>query len=145
MKMSINIKKLKNLITTKSTNIGNDEEIQPQIGFKIAYNDETKQLKVRVIGARHLPPLYGNSRPEGYLIKVRVFPAREKFETSLIGNSWPSYNEEFCFTMQNVSTTNYENLFTGKFVVLTAYAILSNQESSAKAKSKKTFKNFFLL
>ncbi|KAF5273573.1 hypothetical protein FQR65_LT04571 [Abscondita terminalis] len=142
--MSINIKKLKKLIPSKSSDVGNaSDEVNPQVGFKIAYNDDTKQLKVRVIGARHLPSLYGNSKPEGYLIKVRVFPAREKFETSLVGNSWPTFNEEFCFTMQNVSAPNSENLFTGKFVVLTAYALLSNQENSKKAITKKSFKNFF--
>ncbi|KAF5306626.1 hypothetical protein FQA39_LY08815 [Lamprigera yunnana] len=142
--MSINIKKIKNLISTKTSSIGNrSDEIKPQIGFKIAYNDDTEQLKVRVIGARQLPPLYGNLRPEGYLIKVRVFPEREKFETSLVSNSWPSYNEEFCFTLRTSRSSGCDNIFAGKFVVLTAYALLSNQEGTSKTKPKRSFKKFF--
>lgn len=143
--MSANIKKIKNLLSLKTTNLVNNSNAaaKPQIGFKIAYNEDTKELKVKVIGARHLPPLYGNIRPEGYLVKVRVFPAKEKFETQLVKDSWPTFNEDFTFTLPNASRGNFESLFTGKFVVLTVYALLSSQQNTKGSKSKRSLQNFF--
>lgn len=72
--MSLSLDKLKNFLSSKTATLSGDSNSEsttkPQVGFKISFNDDTKQLKVRVIGARHLPVLYGNSKPEGYLIKV---------------------------------------------------------------------------
>lgn len=143
--MSVNIKKIKSLLSLKTSNLVNSANAagKPQIGFKIAYNENTKELKVKVIGARHLPPLYGNVHPEGYLVKVRVFPAREKFETQLVKDSWPTFNEDFTFTLPTASHGTFESFFTGKFVVLTVYALLNSQQNTMGSKSKRSLKKFF--
>lgn len=75
--------------------------------------------------------------------KVRVFPGRDKFETQLVKDSWPTFNEEFDFIIQGDSRRQCEEEFAGKFVVLTAYAVLSHQQKSTKLKSKNSFKKLF--
>lgn len=73
--MSVNLDKLKKLFSVKnitSSDSPNHVEESPQIGFKISYCEFTKQLKVKVIGARHLPTVYGTTRPMGYIVKVCI-------------------------------------------------------------------------
>lgn len=70
--MSVNLSKLKNLLNVK-TYVSSDApttNIEPQIGFKVSFSESTKLLKVKLIGARHLPTAYGTSRPAGYIVKV---------------------------------------------------------------------------
>lgn len=70
--MSVNLDKLKNLLNVK-TYVSNDApvvSVEPQIGFKVSYSESTKLLKVKLIGARHLPTVYGTLRPAGYIVKV---------------------------------------------------------------------------
>lgn len=69
--MSVN--KLKNFFNVKNIAAGATvgKESEPQIGFRVSYCEANKQLKVKVIGARHLPVVYGTTRPQGYLVKVQ--------------------------------------------------------------------------
>lgn len=70
--MSVNLDKLKNLLNVK-TYVSNDAPVvsaEPQIGFKVSYSESAKLLKVKLIGARHLPTVYGTLRPAGYIVKV---------------------------------------------------------------------------
>jgi len=71
-----------------------------------------------------------------------VFPGRDKFETQLVKDSWPTFNEEFNFTIQS-NSYSIDEQFTGKFVVLTAYALLSNHLKPTKIKSKNSFLKLF--
>lgn len=72
--MSSNLEKFKSFFSSQQLeSAANKSDLQPEVGFKLTYFEQTKQLVVKVIGARHLPSTYGNQKPEGYLIKVRVF------------------------------------------------------------------------
>lgn len=46
------------------------EQTLPQLGFKVSFCESSKQLKVKVIGARQLPTEFGSGKARGYLIKV---------------------------------------------------------------------------
>lgn len=66
--------KLKNFFSTDSKLDASLDKsgLEPEVGFKLTYFEQTKQLVVKVIGARHLPSTYGSLKPEGYLIKVTI-------------------------------------------------------------------------
>lgn len=67
--MAFAVQKLRNMLGPGSTHkLGGI--LDPELGFKVNVNESTKELKVIVIGARHLPTLYGLTRAEGYVIKV---------------------------------------------------------------------------
>lgn len=72
--MSVNLSKLKNLLNVKTfvTNDAPVVSVEPQIGFKVSYAESSQLLKVRLIGARHLPTVYGSLRPAGYIVKVSL-------------------------------------------------------------------------
>lgn len=58
------------------------------------------------------------------MFQVRVFPGKEKYETELVKESWPTLNDEFIFDLStNMSTAK---ALLGKFVSFTVYAILEN-------------------
>lgn len=133
------MKKWKQIINNFNLSGGNSsDQIEPEIGFKCLYCEEKKQLIVRVIGARHLPTLYGNTRPHGYLIKVRVSPGRDKYDTEIITDSDPMFNQEFNFELQK-SPNRLEDIFTGKFVMFTIYAILEAESERGKLRRKESF------
>lgn len=76
--MSVNLNKLKNFLNLK-TYVSDDApvvSIEPQIGFKVCYSESTKILKVKLIGARHLPTVYGTLRPAGYIVKVGEYKGK---------------------------------------------------------------------
>lgn len=65
----------------------------------------------------------------------------EKFETELRSESWPIYNQEFTFHLD--SKNDVDQQISGKFLVLTAYAILENNEETASDQSSEyTNENF---
>ncbi|XP_044727155.1 uncharacterized protein LOC123290871 [Chrysoperla carnea] len=133
--MAVHFEKLKNIITPKTKlNISN-VFLSPEVGFKIIHNCVTKELRVTIIGARHLPSLYGLNSVHGYVIKVKIFPGKMKYETQMRKESWPVYNEEFLFHLDSASV-NADEQISGKFLVLTAYAILENQDSSKDTKDQ---------
>lgn len=57
-------------------------------------------------------------------MQVTVFPGREKFETEIVKESWPTFNDEFTFNLASSLPT--AKAFLGKFVSITVYAILEN-------------------
>ncbi|KRT86477.1 C2 domain containing protein [Oryctes borbonicus] len=141
--MSLKLDKLKNFFsTTQLDGPTSKADLQPEVGFKLTYFEQTKQLVVKVIGARHLPSTYGTQKPEGYLIKVRVYPAKEKYETEIVKQSWPTFNQELTFDL----TSNADSLkdqFLGKFVTLTVYAILESSNKGANVRRAKSMRNSF--
>lgn len=69
--MAFSLNKLKNLLnTSKDGQLAGSGSLEPEIGFKLALHPINKTLYVTVIGARHLPSLFGLSRAHGYLVKV---------------------------------------------------------------------------
>lgn len=71
--MSVNLSKLKNLLTPRGNSSDDDSnkiDVKPQIGFRVSYCQSAQRMRVKVIGARHLPTVYGTVRPVGYLVKV---------------------------------------------------------------------------
>ncbi|KAK9870630.1 hypothetical protein WA026_008192 [Henosepilachna vigintioctopunctata] len=118
---------LKNFLSSKTKNeVYGDQE--PQIGFQVNYNTLFGEISVKVLGAKQLPTSYGNTKPQGYLMKVTVFPQKEKFETKLVEQSWPTFDEEFKFKIQ--SQSSYTDCLKGKFISFTAYAILYGEHKT---------------
>lgn len=76
-------------------------------------------------------------------MQITVFPEKEKYETSVVKESWPTFNEEFPFTLHSTSK-HYQDYFKGKFVSFTVYAVLENTtETVAKKHSTSKLKRFF--
>lgn len=69
--MAFSLNKLKNILNVKKDNqLAGSGSLDPEIGFKLSLHPVNKVLYVTVIGARHLPSLFGLSRAHGYLVKV---------------------------------------------------------------------------
>lgn len=69
--MAFSLNKLKNILNTnRDGQLAGSGSLEPEIGFKLALHPISKNLYVTVIGARHLPSLFGLSRAHGYLVKV---------------------------------------------------------------------------
>ncbi|XP_022909960.1 uncharacterized protein [Onthophagus taurus] len=144
----MDINKLKRFFSAPSSEeTGEVGNAQPEIGFKLTYFERTQQLVVKVIGARNLPKTYGTLKPEGYLIKVTIFPGKDKLETEISPHSWPTFNQELTFNFhQNAPTI--KDQFLGKFITLTVYAILDNpkqQKTNRLSRSQSLRKSFKLL
>lgn len=69
--MAFSLNKLKNILNNnREGQLAGSGSLEPEIGFKLALHPVAKNLFVTVIGARHLPSLFGLSRAHGYLVKV---------------------------------------------------------------------------
>lgn len=120
--------------------------LEPEVGFKLALHPVNKNLYVTVIGARHLPSLFGLSRAHGYLVKIKVFPGDSKYETTLQESSWPVWNEDFKFHIKpkdpkkTTEKTDLQSLLAGHFLSLTIYAILEppKQENDKRRSNRKS-------
>ncbi|CAH2075315.1 unnamed protein product, partial [Iphiclides podalirius] len=117
----------------------------PQEASQFMYITVSKNLYVTVIGARHLPSLFGLSRAHGYLVKVKVFPGESKYETTLQESSWPVWNEDFKFQLKQPTAkkpsekVDLQSQLAGHFLSLTIYAILEAPKPSAdKRRTSKT-------
>ncbi|XP_044751437.1 uncharacterized protein LOC123311488 [Coccinella septempunctata] len=115
-------------------------DVEPQVGFKLAYNSRTGEVSVKVLGAKQLPTSYGTTKTQGYLIKLTVFPQKDKFETKIVEQSWPTFDEEYKFKIQSNSTSG--DSLKGKFVSFTAYALLYGEQE--KRKENTTFISRFV-
>lgn len=131
--MAFSLNKLKNLLNVnKDSQLAGSGSLEPEIGFKLALHPVNKCLYVTVIGARHLPSLFGLSRAHGYLVKVKIFPGDSRFETTLQESSWPVWNEDFKFQLKPKDTkkltekTDLQSLLAGHFLSLTIYALLES-------------------
>lgn len=74
--MAFSLNKLKNFLNSGregSNQLAGSGSLEPEIGFKLSLHPINKNLYVTVIGARHLPSLFGLSRAHGYLVKVTSF------------------------------------------------------------------------
>lgn len=71
--MAFSLQKVKSFLSSSNRNerLVGSGSVEPEIGFKLVHNSVTKILYVTVIGARHLPSLFGLSIAKGYLVKVR--------------------------------------------------------------------------
>ncbi|CAB3221441.1 unnamed protein product [Arctia plantaginis] len=118
----------------KDGQLAGSGSLEPEIGFKLALHPINKTLYVTVIGARHLPSLFGLSRAHGYLVKVKIFPGDSRFETSLQESSWPVWNEDFKFQLKqkdvkkSTEKSDLQSLLAGHFLSLTIYALLEPQK-----------------
>ncbi|XP_050302912.1 uncharacterized protein LOC126740785 [Anthonomus grandis grandis] len=110
--------------------------IEPQLGFKISYSEKLGVLNVKVIGAKQLPTDYGVTKARGYVVKVTVFPIKEKFETKPVTGNWPTINEEFAFSLNVPDKKPSGDWLKGKFVSFTIYATL--EESCEEEKPNKS-------
>ncbi|XP_072940338.1 uncharacterized protein [Epargyreus clarus] len=143
--MAFSLNKLKNIWNTNRENqLAGSGSLDPEIGFKLALHPVSKNLYVTVIGARHLPSLFGLSRAHGYLVKIKVFPGESKFETSIQESSWPVWNEDFKFQLKHKEAkkssekVDLQSQLAGHFLSLTIYAILEQRQETDKRKSLKT-------
>lgn len=142
--MEFSFSKLKNILNTKRDGqLAGSGSLEPEIGFKLSLHPVAKTLYVTVIGARHLPSLFGLSRAHGYLAKVKIFPGDSKYETTLQESSWPIWNEDFTFQLKqkdpkNSQKPDLQSLVAGHFLSLTIYAVLepAKQESEKRKSSK---------
>ncbi|XP_061710323.1 uncharacterized protein LOC133520052 [Cydia pomonella] len=146
--MAFSLNKLKNILNTnRDSQLAGSGSLEPEIGFKLSLHPVSKNLYVTVIGARHLPSLFGLSRAHGYLVKVKVFPGDSKFETTLQESSWPVWNEDFKFQLKQKEAKkpdkpDLQGLVAGHFLSLTIYALLEPPKTeSEKRKSAKTLDN----
>ncbi|KAG4076574.1 hypothetical protein HA402_002737 [Bradysia odoriphaga] len=130
------------------------ESLDPEVGFRLklipgnqqkassssdSYNGP--ELVVHIIGARHLPSIFGLKRVEGYAMKVKLFPGTLRFDTTIQTSSWPTFNETFKFPLESTTKSSFkfrskstekidqnqslpEKLFKGHFVVITVFALL---------------------
>lgn len=71
--MAFSLKKLRNILTVTNGRQTGSALLDPELGFKATVNEQAKELKITVIGARHLPTIYGLTRAEGYVVKVFGF------------------------------------------------------------------------
>ncbi|KAJ0179881.1 hypothetical protein K1T71_004472 [Dendrolimus kikuchii] len=144
--MAFSLSKLRNILNTnRDGQLAGSGSLDPEIGFKLALHPVNKNLYVTVIGARHLPSLFGLSRAHGYLVKVKVFPGDSKFETTLQESSWPVWNEDFKFQLKlkdakrPADKIDLQSLLAGHFLSLTIYAVLEPPKTDTdKRKSSKT-------
>ncbi|XP_055382242.1 uncharacterized protein LOC129612588 [Condylostylus longicornis] len=133
----------------------NSANLEPELGFQLLIDlspnsDGTNQaqsqrkiqpqLNVNLIGARHLPTLFGLKSVQGYVVKVKLFPGTTKYDSCIQTNSWPKFNENFKFSLEPDRKSSFKNspikstsdsssneidkFFHGQFVVLTVYALL---------------------
>lgn len=79
--MEQKLNRVKNYFTIKRSDGSLNDVVEPQIGFKVSFCEITKELKVKVIGARQLPTNYGSVKPTGYLVKVCIFRTKSFYHT----------------------------------------------------------------
>ncbi|KAF7991917.1 hypothetical protein HCN44_010718 [Aphidius gifuensis] len=108
--------------------------LEPEIGLRIIHSPNDKTLKVTVIGARHLPQNFGFTRVNSYIVKIKFFPGKDKFETTSKSESWPVWNEEFTISLRKETKIRFgkskvseETIDGSKLIIATLYAILEDK------------------
>ncbi|XP_058803586.1 uncharacterized protein LOC131671291 isoform X2 [Phymastichus coffea] len=117
--------------------------IEPEIGIRVIHSPNEKCLRVTILGARHLPNNFGFTRVNSYIVKVKLFPGKEKFETTTRNESWPQWNEEFVFPLRKETKVKFgktkvteEEISGSKFIIATLYAILEDKPLIATDKKE---------
>lgn len=177
--MSFSLNKLKQLLPTKTlyentsqATAGNKKKaangsgkVEPEVGFKLTLDigktktpkekDHPPELQVHLIGARHLPGSFGLKSVQGYMVKVKLFPGSNKYDSEIKSTSWPKFDQVFKFSLEpshkssfkrkKDPTTNVESppekFFKGNFIVFTVLALLELPPGTASA-FKDTYANF---
>ncbi|KAI4494522.1 hypothetical protein M0802_008843 [Mischocyttarus mexicanus] len=126
-----------------STPLDRTVNLEPEVGIRIVHSPNEKTLCVTVIGARHLPQNFGFTRVNSYVVKVKLIPSKEKFETTTRNESWPRWNEEFTFHLRKETKIKFgkskvveEEINGSKFIVATLYAILEDKPLIATEKKE---------
>ncbi|KAK0182625.1 hypothetical protein PV327_000741 [Microctonus hyperodae] len=142
------IAKIKNFIDTSLKNVttplDRTANLEPEIGIRIVHSSNEKTLRVTVLGARHLPQNFGFTRVNSYVVKIKFFPGKEKFETTSKNESWPQWNEEFIFPLRKETKTKFgvkskvteEEINGSKLIIATLYAILEDKPLIATDKKE---------
>ncbi|XP_012533120.1 uncharacterized protein LOC105834861 [Monomorium pharaonis] len=128
-------------LKTVSTPLDRTVNLEPEIGIKIVHSPNDKTLNVTVLGARHLPQNFGFTRVNSYVVKVKMIPGKDKFETTSRNESWPQWNEEFVFPLRKEIKQKFgkskvveEEVNGSRFIVATLYAILEDKPLIATEK-----------
>ncbi|XP_043798073.1 uncharacterized protein LOC122717757 [Apis laboriosa] len=128
---------------TVSTPLDRTVNLEPEVGIKIVHSINEKALHVTVLGARHLPQNFGFTRVNSYVVKVKLIPGKEKFETTSKNESWPQWNEEFTFHLRKETKQKFgktkvieEEISGSRFIVATLYAILEDKPLIATEKKE---------
>ncbi|CAK9816867.1 hypothetical protein ANTPLA_LOCUS9144 [Anthophora plagiata] len=121
-------------LKTVSTPLDRTVNLEPEVGIRIVHSINEKALHVTVLGARHLPQNFGFTRVNSYVVKVKLIPGKEKFETTSKNESWPQWNEEFTFHLRKETKQKFgktkvieEEISGSRFIVATLYAILEDK------------------
>ncbi|KAK2587781.1 hypothetical protein KPH14_003886 [Odynerus spinipes] len=132
-----------NGLKTVSTPLDRTVNLEPEVGVRIVHSPNEKTLCVTVIGARHLPQNFGFTRVNSYVVKVKLIPSKEKFETTSKNESWPQWNEEFTFSLRKETKIKFgkskvveEEINGSRFIVVTLYAILEDKPLIATEKKE---------
>lgn len=130
-------------LKTVSTPLDRTVNLEPEVGIRIVHSVDEKALHVTVLGARHLPQNFGFTRVNSYVVKVKLIPGKEKFETTTKNESWPQWNEEFTFPLRKVTKQTFgktkvveEEINGSRFIVATLYAILEDKPLIATEKKE---------
>ncbi|XP_020279755.1 uncharacterized protein LOC109852729 [Pseudomyrmex gracilis] len=130
-------------LKTVSTPLDRTVNLEPEVGIRIVHSLNDKALHVTVLGARHLPQNFGFTRVNSYVVKVKLIPGKEKFETTTRNESWPQWNEEFTFLLRKETKQKFgkpkvveEEINGSKFIVATLYAILEDKPLIATEKKE---------
>ncbi|KYM78969.1 hypothetical protein ALC53_10523 [Atta colombica] len=136
-----------NSLKTVSTPLDRTVNLEPEIGIRITHSPNDKTLNVTILGARHLPQNFGFTRVNSYIVKVKLIPGKDKFETTSRNESWPQWNEEFVFPLRKETKQKFgkskvveEEINGSRFIVATLYAILEDKPliATEKKESEKT-------
>ncbi|KAL0133015.1 hypothetical protein PUN28_000627 [Cardiocondyla obscurior] len=139
--------KIRNFIDSSlknvSTPLDRTVNLEPEIGIRIMHSPNEKTLSVVVLGARHLPQNFGFTRVNSYVVKVKLIPGKEKFETTSRNESWPQWNEEFVFHLRKETKQKFgktkvveEEINGSRFIVATLYAVLEDKPLIATEKKE---------
>ncbi|CAL1676239.1 unnamed protein product [Lasius platythorax] len=130
-----------NNLKTVSTPLDRTVNLEPEVGIRIVHSPNDKTLHVTVLGARHLPQNFGFTRVNSYVVKVKLIPGKEKFETTTKNESWPQWNEGFTFLLRKETKQKFgkskvveEEISGSRFIVATLYAILEDKPLIATEK-----------
>ncbi|XP_060820157.1 uncharacterized protein LOC132909371 [Bombus pascuorum] len=130
-------------LKTVSTPLDRTVNLEPEVGIRIVHSINEKALHVTVLGARHLPQNFGFTRVNSYVVKVKLIPGKEKFETTSKNESWPQWNEEFTFLLRKETKQKFgktkvveEEISGSRFIVATLYAVLEDKPLIATEKKE---------
>ncbi|XP_050600822.1 uncharacterized protein LOC126928939 [Bombus affinis] len=130
-------------LKTVSTPLDRTVNLEPEVGIRIVHSINEKALHVTVLGARHLPQNFGFTRVNSYVVKVKLIPGKEKFETTSKNESWPQWNEEFTFPLRKETKQKFgktkvveEEISGSRFIVATLYAVLEDKPLIATEKKE---------